>query len=377
MVFRNARLKEISLLFLKLGTIAFGGPAAHLAMMKQEVVRDRKWMEEAQFLDLMGATNLIPGPNSTEMAIYLGYERGGWKGLILAGACFIMPSVLITVLMAWLYASYGRIPSLQPFLYGIKPAIIAVILSAIYPLIKQVLQRIESGLTGLVVLLLSLFHHSEILLMAGAGFVSLSLAVLRHKNAPFTGTLFPVMMAQLQTHKPPGMSSLSLFLVFLKIGALLYGSGYVLFAFLDTELVATGMISRELLADAIAVGQITPGPVSSAATFIGYQVHGIKGAVLATLGIFLPSFLFVALLKPLVGRFRKSKVLSSFLDGVNAASVALIVAVCLQMGKESIADRRSALLAMLSLVIALSFPRLNSVYVVIGGSLGGYLLTLL
>ncbi|MDB5009811.1 MAG: chromate transporter [Mucilaginibacter sp.] len=372
----NNDLKDVAKLFLKLGITAFGGPAAHIAMMRQEVVVKKKWLSEQHFLDLVGATNLIPGPNSTEMAIHIGQERGGWKGLLIAGFCFIMPAVLITGFFAWLYKTYGQLPQVQPFIYGIKPAIIAVILAAIYPLAKRSLQTIELGVIGGIALILSLLGFSEVLVLFGAGFIEMGLTAIRLKkvNTPlaFIPFLVPGMLSQ-------GLLSpvnIRLFLSFLKIGAILYGSGYVLFAFLDAELVAKGILSRQQLIDSIAIGQFTPGPVFSSVTFIGYQINGISGAIISTIGIFLPSFLFVALLNPLVARMRNSKLFAGFLNAVNVASIALILVVCYQMSKDSVTNWRTALIAVCSIFILFKFNRINSAIIILGGSLLGYLLLL-
>jgi chromate transporter len=370
-------LKEIALLFLKLGTTAFGGPAAHIAMMRQEVVIKKKWLTEQHFLDLIGATNLIPGPNSTEMAIHIGQERGGWKGLLIAGFCFIMPAVLITGVLAWLYKLYGQLPQVQPFVYGIKPAIIAVILAAIYPLAKKSLQTLELYTIGAAALVVSFLGYSEILVLFGAGFIAMGLAALRQRKKQSTLSLVPLPVLQIAGQGLTSSLNIRLFLSFLKIGAILYGSGYVLFAFLDAELVAKGLLSRQQLIDAIAVGQFTPGPVFSSVTFIGYQINGFWGAIVSTIGIFLPSFLFVALLNPLIKKMRGSKLFAAFLNAVNVASIALIIMVCYQMGKDSINDWRTIFIAVISIAILLKFRTINSAFVVLGGSAAGYLLLLI
>jgi chromate transporter len=371
-------LKEVSLLFLKLGIIAFGGPAAHIAMMQDEVVRKRKWMTEQHFLDLLGATNLIPGPNSTEMAIHLGYERAGWKGLIAAGVFFILPAVLSTVGFAWLYKSYGMLPQVQPFIYGIKPAIVAVILAAIFPLAKKSLKTTALYVIGITALILSLVGWNEIYIMFGAGIAAIILQTIKKNKFTSAGSVFaPFTLLQIPAATITAVTNLQLFLSFLKVGSILYGSGYVLFAFLDSELVAKGIISRQLLVDAIAVGQFTPGPVSSAVTFIGYQLNGFSGAAVSTLGIFLPCFVFVALLNPLVKLMRNSKIFAAFLDAVTVASVAVIAAVCFAIGKESIADWRTIVIAVISLVFVFGFKKINSMFIVLGGSLLGYVLWLI
>lgn len=366
-------LKEVAKLFLKLGTIAFGGPAAHIAMMQQEVVVKKKWMSEQHFLDLIGATNLIPGPNSTEMAIHIGHEKAGLKGLIVAGFCFIFPAVIITGFFAWLYKQYGQLPELQPIIYGIKPAIIAIIIGTVYPLAKKALKTLELGIIGITSLVLCFLGINEILVMFGAGIIYIISSAVRNNTklnsfAPLTILQGSGILTSLNT---------KLFFSFLKIGSILYGSGYVLFAFLDSELVSQGLLTRKQLIDAIAVGQFTPGPVFSSVTFIGYQINGLGGAIASTIGVFIPSFLFVWMLNPLVPKMRQSKLFSVFLDAVNVASVAIIVFVCYRMGKDSIADWRTTVIAIISLIVTFAFKKTNSVFIVIGGSTLGYLLTLL
>jgi chromate transporter len=372
----KSNLKEVAKLFLKLGIIGFGGPAVHISMMQEEVVVKKKWLSEQHFLDLIGATNLIPGPNSTEMAIHIGHERAGWKGLIVAGLCFILPAVLITGFFAWLYKEYGQLPELKPFLYGIKPAIIAIILSAIFPLAKKSLKTVQLAIIGSIVLVLSLLHYNEIFILFGAGIIALFLYTLKNNGSDIkTNSLIPLAFFSLPKTTLISATNLNLFLIFLKIGAILYGSGYVLFAFLDAELVSKGLLTRTQLIDAIAVGQFTPGPVFSAVTFVGYQINGISGAVISTIAIFLPSFIFVAILNPLVKKMRNSKPFSVFLDGVNVASIAIIVSICYQLGKETITDWQTILIATISILIAFNYKKINSALVVLGGSILGYLLT--
>lgn len=373
----KAELKDIARLFLKLGIIGFGGPAAHIAMMQKEVVEKRKWLTEQHFLDLIGATNLIPGPNSTEIAIHIGHEKGGWRGLLVAGLCFILPAVFITGVFAWLYKEYGKLPEIATFIYGIKPAIIAIILFAILPLAKKSFKTTELTIIGILVLIASLFNFYEIYLMFGAGFLALFLSYVRNSESTSINSFFPLTFLSISQVAILSATNAKLFWIFLKIGAILYGSGYVLFAFLDTELVATGLLSRQELIDAIAVGQFTPGPVFSSVTFIGYQMNGFYGALVATVGIFLPSFAFVALLNPLVKKMRNSKLFSSFLDAVNVASVAIIISVCITMGSETITDWRTIVIAIASISILYKFKKINSAFIVIGGSLLGYLLHLI
>lgn len=363
-------LKELAGLFVRLGLTAFGGPAAHIAMMQKEVVDRRKWMDHQHFLDLIGATNLIPGPNSTEMAIHIGHERGGWKGLLIAGCCFITPAVLITGVIAWLYRDYGQLPQVTPFIYGIKPAIIAIILAAVFPLAKKTLKRATLGILAGLAFIAALAGLNEIFVLFGTGLVCLLLYIGRRPDAALKSYI-PLLFGQL-----PFLSrgNVKIFLIFLKIGSILYGSGYVLFAFLDNELVKKGLLSRAQLVDAIAVGQFTPGPVFSSVTFIGWQMNGPTGAILATLAIFLPSFVLVALLNPLVPRMRQSRLFSAFLDGVNAASIAIILTVCISFGRETITDWRTILIAGLSLVVTFGFPKVNTALVVAGSGILGYLL---
>ncbi len=368
---RIQKLKEIAGLFFKLGSIAFGGPAAHVAMMEKEVVEKRKWMTHEHFLDLMGATNLIPGPNSTEMTMHCGHERAGWPGLIVAGVCFIFPAVTITLVFAWLYGQYGQLPEVEPFIYGIKPAVIAIILSAVYRLGKKALKTSLLGFLGALTLVATLFGVHEILALFGCGILGILIHFARQKGNTANG-IFPIALVAF-----PSLNSLSVFWTFLKVGALLYGSGYVLFAYLDAELVSQGLLSRQQLMDAVAVGQFTPGPVLSTATFIGYQLNGFGGAVAATLGIFLPSFLFVALLNPLIPKMRRLKWLSAFLDAVNVAAVAVIVSVCIEMGKETFTDWRGVVIAALSAVVVFRFKQVNSAWVVVGGALFGWALSLI
>ena len=372
----KANLKDIAKLFLKLGIIGFGGPAAHIAMMQVEVVEKRKWLTEQHFLDLIGATNLIPGPNSTEMAIHIGHEKGGWRGLIIAGLCFILPAVFITGIFAYLYKKYGQLPEVQPFIYGIKPAIIAIILGAIYPLAKKSLKSKDLIIIGLIVLVCALMSFNEIYLLFGAGFFALFLTYLRSNKQNNLKNFIPLTAIQITTTSLVPATNAKLFWIFLKIGAILYGSGYVLFAFLDTELVSTGLLTRQQLIDAIAVGQFTPGPVFSSVTFIGYQINGLTGSIVSTIAIFLPSFIFVALLNPIVKKMRNSKLFSAFLDAVNVASVAIIIGVCFDMGKDTITDWRTIFIALLSVLFTFGFRKINSAFIVLGGSVVGFLLTL-
>lgn len=325
-------------------------------------------MNEQHFLDLVGATNLIPGPNSTELAIYIGKERGGLKGLFLAGICFILPAVLITGFFAWLYKIYGNLPQVQPFVYGIKPAIIVIILFAILPLAQKAFKSIELISIGIICITLSFLGIHEIFVLFGAGFLMLLWQYIK-PNKQLNSFTALILLSNSQFLSE---TNIKLFLSFLKIGSILYGSGYVLFSFLDTELVAQGLLTKQQLMDAITVGQFTPGPVFSAVTFVGYQINGLGGAVVSTIGIFLPSFLLVWLLNPLVPKMRQSKSFSHFLDAVNVASIALIAHTCYQMGEVVITDWRSIVIFALSLVTVFFFKKINSVLIILGSALLGY-----
>lgn len=362
------RLKEVAGVFLKLGTIAFGGPAAHIAMMENEIVTKRKWISREHFIDLIGATNLIPGPNSTEMTMHCGYERAGIKGLIVAGTLFIMPAVFITGILAWLYSKYGDVPALEPYLYGIKAAVISIIAVAVYKLGQKALKNKELMLLAAATVAACALGVNEIIAMFGAGLAGVLVYLIRTSGT--TALFAPVLLTT-------GMSKSGIFFVFLKVGAILYGSGYVLFAFLDAELVSKGLLSRQELMDAVAIGQFTPGPVLSTATFIGWQLGGFWGAMAATLGIFLPSFAFVGLLNPLIPRMRKSKGLSAFLDAINAASIAVIFWVCVQMGIDTLNDWRTILIMLLSFAILWKYNKINAAWVVVGGAVLGFVLSLI
>ena len=368
-VTKQSKLVEVAKVFLRLGFVAFGGPVAHIAMMEQEVVKKRRWMTDEHFLDLVGATNLIPGPNSTEMTMHCGYERAGRRGLVVAGLCFILPAVLISAALAWAYQLYGTLPEVSAFIYGIKPAIIAVIVSTMISLAKKALKTITLGVIGVLSAGLTLAGINEIYVLFGAGAAGIVIHLLNAK--PSTRSIIPLAFVVSSTE----ISNWKIFFIFLKVGSILYGSGYVLFAFLDAELVARGLLTRQELIDAIAVGQFTPGPVFSSATFIGWQLGGAYGAIAATVGIFLPSFLVVAFLNPLIPRLRKSKVMTAFLDTVNIAAVAIILAVVIEMGRETLLDWRTILIALISFFITFYFMKVNTAFIVIGGAVVGYVLS--
>jgi chromate transporter len=373
---RRSDLPELATLFLKLGATAFGGPAAHIAMMEDEVVRRRGWLSREEFLDLLGATNLIPGPNSTEMAIHVGHRRAGWPGLVVAGLCFILPATALVWALAWAYARYGRLPEAAGLLYGVKPVIIAVVLQALWSLGRSALKTRGLVLAALGSAALSAAGVNELAVLFGTGAV----VALGHRLLQGTGTsaallFWPVPGFGLDLAAAQPFQLSTLFLVFLKVGAVLFGSGYVLLAFLRAEFVVRlGWLSEAQLLDAVAVGQVTPGPVFTTATFVGYVLGGHAGAAAATAGIFLPAFLFVAVSGPLVPRLRRSPTASAFLDGVNVASLALMAVVTWQLGWSAVRDWPTALLAVASAVLLLRW-RVNSSWLVVGGALAGMLLT--
>jgi chromate transporter len=367
---------EVARLFLKLGLIAFGGPAAHIALMREEVVRRRRWVSDERFLDLLGMTNLIPGPNSTEMAIHLGYVRAGWPGLLVGGACFIVPAMLIVLALAWLYVRYGTLPAATAALYGITPVVIAIVLQAMWALGRTAVKGPLPAAVGVAVLGLALAGGNELVLLLGGGILVMALrAAWRARSVTALVAALGVPGVALgQVAAGAASASLgTLFLTFLKIGAVLYGSGYVLLAFLRNDFVERlGWLTDRQLIDAVAVGQFTPGPVFTTATFVGYLVAGWTGALLATLAIFLPSFVFVALSHPLIPRIRGSRWTGAFLDGVNVAALGLMAAVTWQLGRAAIVDLFTAGLALAAGVLLLR-TRINSAWLVIASALAGLL----
>jgi chromate transporter len=362
-------LTEVARLFLRLGFTAFGGPAAHIGMMHDEVVKRRKWLSDEEFLDLIGATNLIPGPNSTEMAIHIGFLRAGWPGLIVGGACFILPAMLIVMLLAWAYVRYGATVQAEWLLYGVKPVVIAIIAQALLNLGQKALRNVPAVILMTGVFVLYFLGANEILLLFGAGLLLMLAKNFRRpgKNAVGMGFL-PLAGIGLAAAGTAAFSLPVLFLTFLKIGSVLYGSGYVLLAFLRADFVLRlGWLTDHQLLDAIAVGQVTPGPVFTTATFIGYVLGGVPGALLATLGIFLPSFVFVALTNPLIPKIRNSAWASAFLDGVNASALGLMAAVTLQLGASSLVDPLTVAIAAGAGILLLRF-KVNSTWIILGGA---------
>ncbi|HET9001042.1 MAG TPA: chromate efflux transporter [bacterium] len=362
-------LGEVAALFLKLGCIAFGGPAAHIAMMRLEVVERRRWLSDQEFLDLFAAANLIPGPSSTEMAIFLGYVRVGWPGLILAGALFILPAMVMVLAFAWAYVRFGSLPQGEWVLYGIKPVIIAIIAQALWELSKSAFKDWLLAALSIAIIVLYLVGGNVIALLFGAG--ALIALVRSARRGPPSHPAAAILGVGSQVALGVPFSLSTLFLTFLKIGAMTYGSGYVLLAFLRSDFVVHlhWLTDRQLI-DAIAVGQFTPGPAFTTATFIGYLTGGLRGAVLATLGIFLPSFVFVAFVYPLIPRLRRSPTVRAFLDGVTAAALGLMAAVTWQLGRAAFVDSAAAVIAILAFGFLLRF-RVNSAWLVVGGALLG------
>jgi chromate transporter len=373
---QKERLKELAIVFLKLGAIAFGGPAAHVAMMDDEIVKRRQWLSREKLLDLLGITNLIPGPNSTELAIHIGYERAGWQGLIIAGTCFILPAMCIVWVLAAIYTKYQKLPQLEWLLYGIKPVIIAIVIQASWKLGKKAAKDIPTIIAGITVIVCYFLGINEILLLLIAGLGIMLFKNLRQNKNGITGALLlPVtgIFAQLgnSPNPIPSPNWLNVFLFFLKIGSILYGSGYVLLAFLQRDLVERNQwLTSQQLLDAIAIGQFTPGPVFTTATFIGYLLAGNVGAIAATIGIFLPAFVLVALINPWVSKLRKSTWISAGLDGINAASLGLMGAVTYTLGRSALVDLTTVILAFVSAIAIFKF-NINSAWLVIFGGIIG------
>jgi chromate transporter len=365
---RTISLRELAGFFLQLGTTAFGGPAAHIAMMEDELVRRRRWLSREKFLDLLGASNLIPGPSSSELAIHIGYLCGGWRGLLVAGTCFIFPAAVMVAFIASLYVRFDKLPATVGILYGIKPVVIAVILQALWNLGRAAVKTKFLAFVGFASLLFSLLGLHPLFLLLVAG-----LTACASQTRPLQLSLLPS-VAIGTVGLATSFSLASLFVVFLRIGAVVFGSGYVLLAFLRADLVThRGWLTDAQLLDAVAVGQATPGPVFTTATFIGYVLGGIRGAVIATLGIFLPAFVLVAASGPLIPRIRKSKVASAFLDGVNVASLALMLAVSWQLTRASLTDTATIVVAVVSLFLLLRY-RLNSAWLLLIGAVMGLIM---
>lgn len=375
---------ELATIFLRLGLTAFGGPAAHIAMMQQEFVEQRRWLSKEQFLDLIGVANLIPGPSSTEVAIYVGYRRAGWVGLFIAGCCFILPAFLLVMAIAWGYRAAGRLPLVVGLLDGVKPVVIAVVLQALWGLGKTAVKTRLLALVGGMALISALLDVHPLLVLAASGvaLVVARLVTAREKVsirplfAP-VGIVLAFILGTIGLGRLVPLEALpggrSLFLVFVKIGSMVYGSGYVLLRFLQVELVQNRpWLTSDRLLDAVAVGQVTPGPVFTTATFIGFLLGGPQGAIAATAGIFLPAFLFVGLTGPLLLRVRQSPLLAAFLDGVNVAALALMATVAWQLGRTAIHSLPTIVLALVSGVLLFRY-KINSAWLVLLGALVGML----
>ena len=372
------KISQLLALFLKLGVTAFGGPAAHIAMMEDEVVTRRQWLTRERFLDLLGATNLIPGPNSTEMAIHIGFVRAGVIGLVVAGISFILPAALLTLGCAWVYDRFQTVPQAEALLYGIKPAVIAVILSAVWRLGKTAAKGPFLIGIGFLVMLLVLLGVNEIIALLGGGIVGIlwQLGNRLRKGKMLLGLAwFPstnlALAATAVPSAPVTLSALGLF--FLKIGCVLFGSGYILVAYLQGGLVEQYQwLTQQQLLDAVAIGQFTPGPVLTTATFIGYVLAGPTGALVATLGIFVPSFLFVLTTNPLIPRLRQSAVASAFLDAVNASAIGLMAAVTVELARHTLIDWGAWLIALISAAVLFRY-KVNSAWLILGGAAIGWL----
>jgi chromate transporter len=374
---RHTSLLELARLFLKLGIVAFGGPPVHIAMMEDEVVSRRGWLTREEFLDFLGATNLIPGPNSTEMAIHVGRIRAGWPGLLIAGASFILPSAVMITALAWAYVRFGSLPQVAGILYGVKPIVIALIVQAVFKLAKTAVKSTWIAVVGVFAAVATARGADQLAVLAGGGLLTGLAYWLRSgrristsaKGMFMSGTGFTGFAAS--SGMGASFSLTGLFLVFLKIGAILFGGGYVLVALIRSNLVAgLGWISERQLLDAIAMGQVTPGPLSTTATFIGYLLGGLPGAVIATVAIFLPAFFFVAISGPLVPRLRQSPLAGAVLDGVNVAALALIAVVSWQLFRAAVVDWTTLVLAGVSFFL-LFRCRVNSVWLMLGGALIG------
>jgi chromate transporter len=377
---REASLGEIALAFLKLGTIAFGGPAAHLAMMEEEFVRRRRWITQADFLDRMAAANLIPGPSSTETTIFIGQLKRGWRGLIVAGSCFILPATIMVSLIAWAYVRYGTLPQAAGMLYAIKPVVVAIVMQALWKLSKTGVQTKFLTMIAVLAVALNLIGLGPILVLLIAGAISAAGLWLRMKSRPVAVSVaalpkfFAAGLVAAATAAALPFSLWRLFLSFLKIGSVVFGSGYVLLAFLQSEFVERlHWLTEKQLIDAVAVGQFTPGPVFTTATFIGYIMGGWLGAIVATAGIFVPGFLLVAASGPLLPRIRRSPIIASVLDGVVAGSLALMAVVTWQLGKAAIVDRMTIAIFVVSAVALLRF-RVNSAWLIGAAAVGAWAL---
>ena len=369
------RLKEVALLFLRLGATAFGGSAAYIAIMQRETVTKRRWVDDQNFLDMLGISNLIPGPTATEMALYLGLERAGWLGYLASGLLFIIPGMLITIAVAWAYVRYAALPAVGWLLYGIKPVIIAIIIKALWDLGRKGVKGPLTALVGGAAIAAYLLGLNALaVLFAGAAVVLVFQSGKRfwtHPSSLFLlSQMLPLRLPTFAADKVP-FKQTTLFLTFLKIGALIYGGGYVLYAFFNSEFVShLGWLTHQQLLDAIAVGQVTPGPVFSSATFVGYLMGGWQSALLATLAIFLPAFFFVALASRILPSIRKAWWAGALLDGVNVSALGLMAAVTWQLGRTAVIDWFTIVLLISTFILVLRV-KINSTWIILGGALIG------
>ncbi len=371
-------LRELASLFTRLGFTAFGGPAAHIAMLHDEVVSRRRWMTEQHFLDLIGATNLIPGPNSTEMVMHVGKERAGWKGLIVAGTCFIIPAAVVVAILAWTYVIYGATPQGESLLYAVKPVVIVIVLQALIKLGRKAVKSWLLAVIAVAVFGLYLFGINELVLLFGTAILMLLITFLRRRFLTnlIVSPLLPLPATLQKINESAPVDLGQLFLLFLKVGSVLYGSGYVLLAFLRNDLVLRlGWMTDQQLIDAIAIGQLTPGPILTTATFVGFFLAGIPGAILATVGIFLPSFIFVTILNPLVPRLRASQWTAALLDGVNVAALGLMAGVTLIISRAAIIDVPTVAVTLVAAVLLFRI-RVSTIWLVIAAGLLGLVLAL-
>lgn len=366
------KLKEIAVSCLKLGTIGFGGIAGMVSTIENEMVIRRKWIDHQHFMDVLSTSYIIPGPNAVEVVMHCGKERGGRLGLVVAGICYILPAMLICLLFGYFYQKYSALPKVQDFIFGLRPAITALVIATVFRLSNKTLKN-NNILIVLCLLVFagSLYGMNEVLLIIGAGIVNYLVYATKNKLPVFTGLFLSPVLLQINTR----FSDSKLFLIFLKIGAVLYGSGYVLFAYMDESLVRNNhWLSRQQLMDAIAVGQITPGPILSSATFAGYLIGGTMGGVVATIGIFLPSFFISFLLHKLVSSARKSQKLRLFLDGLSAASISIIAVVGLHLLTASLQQWQGSVILALCLALTFLTKKLSTVVILLIGSMGGFFL---
>lgn len=367
-------LPEMARVFLKLGCTAFGGPAGHIGLMEDELVRRRGWLTRETFLDRLGAVNLLPGPNSTEMALYIGLLRAGWAGLLVAGACFILPAAAMVAALAWAYVRYGMVPQVAGVLYGTKPVIIAIVVQALWNLGRTAVKTRFLAAIGIVAIVAGALGFNPVLLLFVSGLAPAGALALRGatERKPPRAAVLGLLSGAATAASAKAVGLGTLFLYFCKVGAVLFGSGYLLLAFLRSDLVVRWhWLTESQLLDAIAVSQVTPGPLSTAATFIGYILAGPAGAVLATIGIFLPGFVLVAASGRLLPRLRGSRIAGAFLDGVNVGALALMVVVSWQLGRAAVVDWTTVGLAAASAVLLMRY-RVNSLWLIFGGAAVGF-----